>query len=747
MLRLNKVKDKLKQINYRHYIAVAITLFFFSLTIFIFPNSLTRFVESCKDFGTSIAYYVKEIFELEYNVYPTVNTKSIVPWTAPFGLPETWEEFVVLWDNYWKILFTKDNFMLYLGQVADGFYYASKYILILGMPIIFIFVLLFRRYMTKQNNDYNKDSKALIWHKKINAKVYEPIKLWIRSFIDFVKENKRYYQLWIAIWCWNFNIISIVIEFLAYYFYFVVSFKTNTVYLQLYKLLVDLSVMIAFIPPFCWVIIFYFLICVIRKKIGYARLNHYEHKNCGFINERPIVLMVCGTMGKKKTTIITDMALSQEVMLRDKAFEKILQNDLKFPYFPWINLENTLKYAMSKHIVYNLATTKKFIQELYYWFKESVVNPSYRKSIRKYLKRKYNIRFYNLCFDYDYDRYGLFYDDKLKVSYLWEIIETYSQLYFIYIIECSLIISNYSVRTDNLLEDLGNFPMWNTDFFEKDSRLIDSFSRHSHIIDFDSLRLGKKIIENNPKKDCFEFGVINLTEVGKERKNNLELKETKKKDTDKDGKLLANQKNDGFNDWLKMIRHSATVDMFPFVKVITDEQRPESWGADARDLLEVVHIKSTSDFELAMPFFTITELLYMFVFSKFEKLYMKYRFVRSDNTLPMYLLKSLTAKFNHYYNGIHNTFGVCTATVQVESGTLDGQIEDKKYYLMSKKIYSKRFSTDCFSDFFNKKALKSSIGIADLEEYVTEKASFEELEKQNSYFINDLMNRKDTDTE
>ena len=143
MLRLNKVKDKLKQINYRHYIAVAITFFFFSLTIFIFPNALTRFVESCKDFGTSIAYYVKEIFELEYNVYPTVNTKSIVPWTAPFGLPETWEEFVVLWDNYWKILFTKDNFMLYLGQVADGFYYVSKYILILGMPIIIIFVLFY----------------------------------------------------------------------------------------------------------------------------------------------------------------------------------------------------------------------------------------------------------------------------------------------------------------------------------------------------------------------------------------------------------------------------------------------------------------------------------------------------------------------------------------------------------------------------------------------------------------------------
>lgn len=59
---------------------------------------------------------------------------------------------------------------------------------------------------------------------------------------------------------------------------------------------------------------------------------------------------------------------------------------------------------------------------------------------------------------------------------------------------------------------------------------------------------------------------------------------------------------------------------------------------------------------------------------------------------------------------------------------------------MSKKIYSKRFSTDCFSDFFTEKALRSPVGIDDLLEYSTEKATFDELSKQNSYFINDLLN-------
>ena len=58
--------------------------------------------------------------------------------------------------------------------------------------------------------------------------------------------------------------------------------------------------------------------------------RHFEARNCGFINELPIVSMACGSMGKKKTTLITDMVLSQEVMFRQKALEIVQNNDMKF---------------------------------------------------------------------------------------------------------------------------------------------------------------------------------------------------------------------------------------------------------------------------------------------------------------------------------------------------------------------------------------------------------------------------------
>ena len=90
-----------------------------------------------------------------------------------------------------------------------------------------------------------------------------------------------------------------------------------------------------------------------RKKIALNRLRHFEARNCGFINELPIVSMSCGSMSRKKTTLITDMVLSQEVMFRQKAFQILQTNDMKLPHFPWIMFEDELRACMEHGTVYN----------------------------------------------------------------------------------------------------------------------------------------------------------------------------------------------------------------------------------------------------------------------------------------------------------------------------------------------------------------------------------------------------------
>lgn len=707
---MNRNGNERKRFDYCHILCLAITVAFALCGIFLYASSFGRLIEGGRDLGLSLGFYFCEILGIPHRFSPTVNNLSAMPYTT--FLPTTWTEFKANWARYWRIWATADNFTGYMSFLL-GLFYNLCMVILFVLPFILLAYLFFVLFFKKVNNDYNKDSRSLTVFKWLSTHTYRPVKQWLAGFWAFIKDHKQYIVLWVCLWLFYFNVFTILLEFLAYYFYFVVTFDLFHLYTQVYKLFLDLSVPFTSIPLWVWAVIGIALFDWLRKSIAYARLNHYEMRNRGFINARPIVFMVCGTMGKKKTTAITDMSLSQEVMFRDKAFEKILENDLKFPNFPWCNLENELRLAMEYHEVYNLATVRKFIE----------------KKRDRWAKRPTCGR----IFDYDYERYGLEYDDKLRVIHVWETIETYAQLYFIYIIQSSLLISNYSIRVDNVLADLGNFPLWNSDFFKTDSRLIDSYSRHAHILDFDTLRLGKKVVENNRNANNFEFGVIVITEVGKERGNILDNREKKKQDT------TANQNNDLFDDWLKMVRHSATVDNFPFVRVITDEQRPENWGANARTLCEIVHIRESGDTRLAMPFFSLAELLYSWLFGKFSGLYYKYRFSRSDNTLPMYLLKNIVAKVQHYYAGIYNRFGYCRLSIQVESGTQDGRFDDNEYYLMSKKIYSKRFSTDCFSDFFTEKALRSPVGIDDLREYVTEKATFAELGEQNSYFVRDLL--------
>lgn len=141
---------------------------------------------------------------------------------------------------------------------------------------------------------------------------------------------------------------------------------------------------------------------------------------------------------------------------------------------------------------------------------------------------------------------------------------------------------------------------------------------------------------------------------------------------------------------------------------------------------------------VAMPLFGLGDWLISKLVALFRKLYYDYRYDRGDNTLPMYLCHGIAALLNKYRSGIYNRFGYMQLDVSVEDGTQSGELKAKKYYLMSKKIYSKRFSTDAFSDYFNQKALTSLVGIDDLREFASEKATWAELTSENSYFFNDL---------
>ena len=695
-------------------LTVAFTIAFILLGAFVFRVAYCRYKEALIDLYGGFKYYLCVLFGLPTNDLPSVTDYSkVMEWTVI--LPSDFEGFKVNTTAYFSMLFSKENFLSWLSVTGAKVSVWAK-VLTIFLPCVVVLIIVVKRIYATPNTRHNKDTFPLRIYKVVTRYTIEPLKRFLRQYFEFVKQHNSIWIVWLIIWVFNLNFATVITEFFAFYFYFAVSFDFKAIYTQIVKLFIDLQVIVKHVPLWIILIFVWLIFERWRRNLALAKLRRMENANRGFINDLPIVSMTCGSMGKKKTTIITDMALSQEVMFRNIAYGKLQETDMKFPNFGWIAFEMELRKCMEYGTVYNLATVKE-------WIKTKRVR--YEKHHNDLLQ----------LYGYDSERYGLYYRDGLKTSYIFDVLSTYAQLYFIYVIQSSLMVANYSIREDNRLIDGGNFPIWSTDFFLKNPRP----SRHAHILDFDILRLGKKVLENNPNAGSFEFGVVAITEVGKERGNNLELKEVKKSTEE------TNQKNDLFNSWLKMCRHSATVDNYPFIKVFTDEQRPSSWGADARELCDIVHIVSSGNTRLALPFFTIEDMLNECLFNRFINLYQNFRFNRGDNTLLIYLLKKVTAFVYRRNAVIYNTYGYSISNIEKERGTMDGKTEKKKYYLMNKKIYSQRFSTDCFSDYFNELAKGTHIGMNDYTEYATEKASVQELKRQNSYFINSLYTSNEKD--
>jgi hypothetical protein len=698
-----------------HILSVLLLSGLICLCAFVFTGSTPRIGTAFRDFGTSCAYYFAfcvDFLGFKIDVEPTV-IQSLPSAVAPIiPMPVDVSGAVKAVSDFFPRLLSADNFNDYFMSLS-GVLRNLIYVLLLLMPLIVLLIVLFR--LKRTNNDYDKDSKPLSIFRALGRIFYSPSKQFVLGYIDFIKANRYYFVLGLFAVMYALNLLSVLITAFSWLLYFVVSFDFSSLYGQIVKLLVDLCPAFDFFPKPLLILFFAVFVCFRLRDMAFRRLRYYESANRNFINNLPLVSMVVGTMGSRKTTLLTDMALSQDILFRDKAYELLLENDLKFPNFPWINFELDLKFEIENHTVYSLATCRSFVEERYRRF-----------DVDPHCKNLWN---------YDYIKYGLSYDDGLRVLNLLEVLTSYAQLYFIYIFQSSLLVSNFGIREDYILLDQGNFPIYNSDFFRKDSRLSAAHSRHSHILDFDMLRLGRRVVEFSLNSGVLEFGVILITEIGKERGNKYDHEGMKRADRD------ANKVNDLFNLSLKMCRHfGATVDNFPFIKIFTDDQRPESLGADARELADIVYIDNVSDKKISVRFFAFMELLYDFIFSRFVGRYQDYRFRRGDNTLFMYCFKGAAGRFIRLYNKLYNLFGYRNVVLKFEPGTFKGKVKECKYYLMNKKVYSNRFSTDCFSGFFANRSLNQKIGLDDFSTYQAVKPTFAELQKQHSYFISDLKN-------
>lgn len=722
-MKVESIKAKIKGMDYHHYVALGITLLFVLLGAFVYRNSYIRFYETCRDFVESIIQYFN--FLMGEEVSKDVNVLG--PSSITYPLVIAFEEFKAFFVNYWNAFITLDNFKDYLSLVFKIVFFVST----LGGIVVLIFYILSRIFSNVFYNENDKypfePSKPLTVALLFGKKVYRPVKSWVLSFVYFLRNHITYLKVWLIIWLFNLNVVSIVIGFLAYFFYFSVSYNVGSLFFQFYKLILDLSLMIGGLPFIAWLIIAGVIFTIFSLKIGRRRLQRIEGLCEKFIKSlKSVVVFLVGTMGKGKTKIMTDMALTQRNIFRDKAFEILRNRDLEFPDFPWVKLEKLIIVNMMAGRCSKPYDVLTLLDEQY---NRLLVYKKLCRRIDKHnVKKNDNVSYDSaLPFGYDFFNEKTKYSNGLYLKGIFQVLSEYGQAFFLYVCD-NLNVSNYSIRFDDELKSLGNFPLWDYDFTNKTVDKYNYLSRYSYILDFDQMRLTKKLKENM-LNGLLTTGVITITEIGKERGNQVELQGIRKEEK------KANQKNDGFNKFIKFCRHLSTISFYPFIKVFVDDQRPESWGADGKDLTQIVKVGDEEPTRSALPFFGIFDYFATKLLEKYSSIYYKYRFYREDRTLLIYLFKTFMSKVYAIWDSLHIKFDYTPVHLSLGAGTQDGEFTEATYYLASHKIYNNRYSTDCYSEIFQ--SVKSK-GLTKLTEYQDIHMTTEEFERQNSYLYQDL---------
>ena len=706
--------------------------------VLLFPNALPRLLKSIYDFITSFLYYCVSMYGGEKNPIPhtiiEIESWQIFSevWEPVRLFPHSLNEFLEFWGNYFRHVLTKEYFIAYLNVLYTILYYVVRFLAFLGLPVFLLLKLQFNSIKEKKCIERGKQSKQLKRFLKVYNNFVYVIISWVKDFISFCGNHKSLVIIWVVAWCLYFNLFSIIFSLLGYYFYFVSSWNLLSLYGQVLKLQTDLTPLIRFMPGIVWIVLAWWIYNRICRSMAFQRLYYAERCNRAFLRERGIVSVVFGAMGTGKTQLITSMARSAEVEMFDQAYEIMLRKDLMFPNFPWQTFRDELKKQIDKRKVYDLQSCEKWVRgrEQYLVYCNNKYSKEEFKEIQK--RKKFSDPWW--CFGYDYEHYSMTYNDELKISTLFDALVSYAQAYMIFTVQTSLLFSNYSIRVDSIIDDLGNFPVRNNDFFQREPHLIEAHQKHSHIIDYDMLRLGKKL-KHTVK---LSYGVYVITEIDKERKNQLDLKEYKIKDEE------TNQRNDLFNACLKMCRHAAIVDNKVFIRIICDLQRPEDWGAGGREVGEVIYISDQGKLEPVLPFFSLywlTQGVFEIIKSKYNDFKATYDVNRCDETLTMHLMKNVVAKIDNYFVKQNGLFGKQTLHLEIQKGTLDGEVKKEKWRILTKKDRSNVYRTDCLNQVFESYKVEP-MHIDDFVCYAGSLATQHELGLQGSYFQNDIQKMK-----
>ena len=707
-----------RRISY-HLLSVSIVAGIFLLGMFRAPESFLRFWEALRDLFGSITGS------------PTVTQ---LPENMVEGFPRAVEEFGEIAKTFGKLFLSRPNFLAYLEllwKIFSDFSYALLWAMFPLLALVLFGLISFQ----KTNRRHGAKTKPLKAFLAVRQHVFLPVGRYLRGFAKFFRSRRKYFLTGILIALFYLNVYTVVLEALAYYIFFLFAEDLSLGFgVQLVKLAYDVFLAFRFLPVWVWAIVGLKLFDLFRKDIGYRLLEKYENDLRKFLEERGVNILVCGPPRTGKTTTLVSFVKSLAAVAYRNAKAGMRDIEQKFPDFPWSVLEQMIRKDYGRRRFRNLYHLRQWTDEMIE--KAKTGGKRWLRTLRKHYRSCCAVRFDYPLFNYDTGHFRTTYKSALGIDTIEECISDYAQLYLIYI-QPMLILSNFSIRSDDDWIDLGNFPEWRDDFFRHDPDPLGA-SKFSKILNQDLIRPGKQVDPKCKYKDCFEFGILAETEVGKERGN--QFSHSGKSATSAEANVLNDQRDNLF----KLMGHLGTVYNIPFARYVGDEQRPGSWGANGKELCDIITIRERCRDKIVMPFFAFEELLYVLTVKLFgEYYYDPIRMRRGDTSLLTYLLAHLCGKIFAHYRYIRDKFGGHFNKVNVEQAMKqDGDNEaltKSKLFIANAKVYAKAFRTAGWKPFMEQRAANCGEGLEDVPSYHGLDPFLDEFLEQRSYFFTELL--------
>ncbi len=731
---MSETISKRRKIAY-HSISVALLVVTLLFSVFRFAPVFLRTLQAARDVVLSVVYYVSEMFG-----GPTIpTTVQDIPAGMTQIMPITPDEFVEKFEKFCALFMDGDTWMEYLMLIARWIVIVAMMLYRLLLPLLIIGVIVYFVYdRVEPVDDEGEPEKEATLPLKIwwciELRIIYPMVYSIRAYVEWLVERSYWTALkWL--WLYNLNILTIAGEAIAYVFYVAMSQDFANIFVQAAKLLMDASIALNFLPWWGTALIAFKVFDNWRREQGFKKLERNEMQNQAFLEENPENFIATGRPRVGKTQAITDMQQSQEVIFRNKAQEKARIHKMWFPSFPWARLERTIRKMRKNVPTFNIEYIHVFLRDLRREFEgRAVLYTPLRTCMTLAHYKKDGYVGEDFIFGYDYKTYGLKYDNGLKIVDLWECLDLVAQEYYIYTAPTSLKVTNYPVRDTITWLDLGHSPQMVVDFF-RGAAVDPKRATYSHLAIMDAFRLGKKKDEENPWKDSFEFGILGLSELGKELGN--QNTNTGKTADSKE----CNVRNDLFVVNAKMQGQGCTVDYYTYFRILSDEQRAASIMADFRELGSELLIVKRGDDKNVLPGYLIGESIYMIASSLMKDLDDFFSIRRSSQNLFYYLMTKVYSLIFNHHQRIENTFSTHDVWFKIISHSeqeLVGDATTYRYHL-SKKKNGETYATDFFGSMYEEKRKHSKTGgINQMPRFKGLKPTVEEMAMQGSHFFDSL---------